>query len=372
MTNGPRYAVSSKSKLFKADAGTVIGPDERFNILGLHHSAATTPLPTAQSTYIAQDTKTNEFVTLTILNDEETVSYQETSQDRIENTLRKDSRAVDHVILAADSLILETPSANRCLVHELTGPNLYMVLELNDTFLPADWIWKAFKDALSSLAILHARKMVHGDIRAWSLVITYSKVDAANADQVRNTYGPLSESNGAFEFNATGTGNEQMRPNLDFQLKLHRLDQAFIVGDNIPDTAQYQLPGPSPPEIQSTGPTPATDIWYLASIFLNLATGTPSESHFLDANGSALSSSISSTQEALYAAAYKQRTYMRPESELIEESGSGDFSVDELRVLSDLLAHLLVTDPEQRFTAEQALQHEFFAVQRPVSAAAEE
>ncbi|KAG8629689.1 hypothetical protein KVT40_001308 [Elsinoe batatas] len=371
MANGPRFAVSPQSKLFKADVGAAIGPNGRFRIVRLHHSAATTPFPAAQATYIAHDTEAKRSVTLTILNDEETASYQEESQDRIANTLREDSRAVDHVLLPAESLILEAPSANRCLVYELTGPNVYMVTENNDTFLPANWIWKAFKDALSSLAVLHAQKVVHGDIRTWSMVITYPKVDAANEDLVRDTYGPLSQANGAFEFNATGTGNEQMKPTLDFQLKLQRLDQAFIIGDNIPGTAQYKLPGPSPHEIQSTGPTPATDIWYLASIFLNLATGTPSESHFLDANGSALSSSISSTQEALYAAAYKQRTYMRPESELIEESGSGDFSVDELRILSDLLAHLLVTDPAKRFTAEQALQHEFFAVQRPVEGAAE-
>lgn len=60
------------------------------------------------------------------------------------------------------------------------------------------------------------------------------------------------------------------------------------------------------------------------------------------------------------------REIFRDEGEMIEETGSGDFSQDELSIVVDLLVHMLSGDGSKCFTAKQALQHEFFQVQRPV------
>ena len=41
------------------------------------------------------------------------------------------------------------------------------------------------------------------------------------------------------------------------------------------------------------------------------------------------------------------------------------FADAELGMMVDLLKGMLAYDPQQRWTAEQALQHEFFKIQRP-------
>lgn len=159
---------------------------------------------------------------------------------------------------------------------------------------------------------------------------------------------------------------------------------AFSVDDEVHDFGQYKMGGKvDPPELMSQGPGQKTDIWYLAGMvclvpsiahqerlvnnyqITNFISGNLADYFFLDNHQEILTDSVSRLQEALYTEVHKMRQYMRKEEDLIEETGSGDFSLEELGILTDLLSHMLDADPTTRYTAEQALAHPFFAVQRP-------
>ena len=51
-----------------------------------------------------------------------------------------------------------------CFVYELHGPELYDLTHFSgeDCNLPANWIHKVFKEALTALALLHKQGIVHG------------------------------------------------------------------------------------------------------------------------------------------------------------------------------------------------------------------
>ncbi|TKX19218.1 protein kinase domain-containing protein 47 [Elsinoe australis] len=358
-------AVNPSSKLYEVELGSAIGPDGRFKIIGFHHSSRTTASLLAQATYIAHDMRTQRYVTIIILSDEQTATYEEQPQKEIEQTLRKTQLAENHVLLPLDTFSLDTSGANLCFVYELFGPELQQVIQGEDSSLPGNWIQKVLKDALLALALMHSQELVHGAMRLWSLIMTYPNLDATNEEAVRKAYG-LTDNDPSAVFNSTGSGGEEEEPNLDFQLKLQWFHQSFTVGDEVHDFGQYKMGGAAdPPELMSQGPGQRTDIWYLAGMITNFISGTIADSFFLDDHQEILADSVSKLQEALYTEVHDMRQYMRPEEVIIEDTGSGDFSLDELRILTDLLAHMLDADPATRYTVEQALAHPFFAVQRP-------
>lgn len=45
------------TELLNVKPGTCLGPDDRYIVVGLHHSTENTPAPLAHSTYIAKDTR---------------------------------------------------------------------------------------------------------------------------------------------------------------------------------------------------------------------------------------------------------------------------------------------------------------------------
>ncbi|KAF4550155.1 Hypothetical protein D9617_18g033460 [Elsinoe fawcettii] len=356
--------VSPGEKIFEIANGSKIGPNKRFEIIGLHHSSKTVPCLLAQTTYVAKDVGDGRHIILTILSDDETARTELRPPNKTLQILRETPNADKHLLLPLDIFQLDTPSRNRCFMYELFGPTLQQQVWSEDTGLPANWIRKTFRDALSALTVMHSRGIVHGAIHLWSLVITYPDTDPTDEAAVLKKF-QFNDQVQYFTFNGTGSGGHSWRPNLDFRVKLQGFEQAFVMTDQPRDHTQYQISGPFPPELHSKGPGPHTDIWYLASLITNFASGTPMNYHFLEDNPGLLSESALETKAAIERELQASRSIMRKEDSMIRDYGSGDFSSGELVLLADLLSRMLDADPSSRYTAQQALDHRFFVDQLP-------
>lgn len=289
-----------------------------------------------------------------------------------------------------------------CCVHELHGPDLETTVRNDgeDENLPADWIWTVFRDALSALAALHKQHIVHGSIDLMdSLIMTYPKVDATNENSVFDHYGWPSDA--GFKFNATGTGSSSKFHNLNFQLKLQSFDASFDVRQGAVDLSRYLRGDTPPPELAFKHQVgPETDIWYLATMMTNFIAGREhwnlifqmDKPHLYRQQLLEVQRIVGPMPEEYAEELYKdQDSVYRPdiydpdsepttlveqvmgewwyrkerEEQAIVKYGCRDFSPHEARSAVDLLSHMLDLDASKRYTAEQALQHDFFRVARP-------
>ena len=72
--------------------------------------------------------------------------------------------AADNIIIPSDHFWHTSEHRHLCVVSELVGPELFQLTNNGGTGkpLPADWLWKIFKEALSSLRFMHSHNIVHG------------------------------------------------------------------------------------------------------------------------------------------------------------------------------------------------------------------
>ncbi|EPE02435.1 serine protein [Ophiostoma piceae UAMH 11346] len=358
--------------------------------------------------WLARDQKNDRYVALKILVSDNKASTAELQiLHHINNVAATDGAR--HITQLLGEFEHHGPNGtHKCLVFELMGPNVNVMVEELPQFKPRKWGMKVrypprmaksiLKQTLQALAFLHENGIAHGDFQPGNMLFSLGNIDATPANDLRQEEDEQGESISPAVQRLDGKQDKWAPRYLcvaqplaaytkyeeSFKIKLSDMGGAYFLAD--PPAAPVTPRGLRAPELILTGAVNKTlDIWSFGCLVFELLTGRPlfcvpggggseDDSHLLS-----LTAELGPLPDELFKQWKTSSLYFTPERKLFNCSTEGvpegeeplmldqtsmedmfdeaapDLDEDEARTVKALVRRILQYDPAKRPSAAELL-----------------